>query len=46
MKKIGVDIRRTLFKEIIDNIIYLGLPNYKLTNKKERKKFKNNQTEV
>lgn len=34
------------FKEIIDNIIYLGLPNYKLTHKKERKKLKNNQIDV
>ncbi|MDE6104030.1 MAG: hypothetical protein K2F60_05850, partial [Oscillospiraceae bacterium] len=34
------------FKEIIDNIIYLGLPNYKMTNKKERKKYKNKQAEV
>lgn len=34
------------FKEIIDNIIYLGLPNYKFTHKKERKKLKNNQIEV
>lgn len=34
------------FKDIIDNIIYLGLPNYKMTNKKERKKFRKNQAEV
>lgn len=34
------------FKEIIDNIIYLGLPNYKITHKKERKKLKNNKIEV
>ena len=26
------------FKEILDNIIYLGLPNYKLINKKELRK--------
>lgn len=39
-------INITKFKEIIDNIIYLGLPNYKITNKKERKKLKNKKIEV
>lgn len=34
------------FKEITDNIIYLGLPNYKLTNKKELRKNKNRQIEI
>lgn len=36
----------TKFREILDNVIYLGLPNFYIFNKKEQKKFKNKPAEI
>ncbi|MBQ3566153.1 MAG: hypothetical protein IJA12_03125 [Oscillospiraceae bacterium] len=34
------------FREILDNVVYLGLPNFNKFNRKEQKKFRNKITEI